>query len=86
MALLFFPRGGSAQVARYMARALPRAGWDVRLLSGSLGALGDATNAETFFSGIDVRAVDTAPSREAPDSRGRRSSTGPWESSWLRGR
>src|SRR5213080_4416718 len=67
MALLFFPRGGSAQVARYMARALPRAGWDVRLLSGSLGALGDATNAETFFSGIDVRAVDYSASREAPD-------------------
>src|SRR5437763_6467558 len=67
MALLFFPRGGSAQVARYMARALPRAGWDVRLLSGSLGAPGDATNADTFFSGIDVRAVDYRAAREAPD-------------------
>src|SRR5207248_1699853 len=67
MALLFFPRGGSAQVARYMARALPMAGWDVRLLSGSLGALGDATNAETFFSGIDLRAVDYGAARAAPD-------------------
>src|SRR5205085_339032 len=65
MALLFFPRGGSAQVARYMARALPRAGWDVRLLSGSLGAPGDATNADTFFSGIDVRAVDYRRARGA---------------------
>ena len=26
MALLFFPRGGSAQVMRYLARFLPRAG------------------------------------------------------------
>src|SRR4051794_301128 len=67
MALLFFPRGGSAQVTRYMARALPRAGWDVRLLSGSLGALGDATNAETFFSGIDLQSVDYSTAREAPD-------------------
>src|SRR5947199_5442985 len=67
MALLFFPRGGSAQVARYMARALPGAGWDVRLLSGSLGAPGDATHAETFFSGIDVLSVDYSAAREAPD-------------------
>ena len=72
MALLFFPRGGSAQVARYMARALPMAGWDVRLLSGSLGALGDATNAETFFSGIDVQAVDYSAARAgARSARGR---------------
>src|SRR4051794_3662900 len=37
MGLLFFPRGGSAQVARYMARAMPEAGWDVTLVTGSLG-------------------------------------------------
>jgi glycosyltransferase involved in cell wall biosynthesis len=67
MALLFFPRGGSAQVARYMARALPRAGWDVTLLSGSLGAAGAATHAESFFSGIDVRAVDYTHARDASD-------------------
>jgi glycosyltransferase involved in cell wall biosynthesis len=67
MALLFFPRGGSAQVARYMARALPPAGWDVTLLSGSLGAAGEATHAETFFSGIDVHAVDYTEARNAPD-------------------
>jgi glycosyltransferase involved in cell wall biosynthesis len=67
MALLFFPRGGSAQVARYMARALPRAGWDVTLLSGSLGGPGESTNAETFFSGIDVHAVDYTAARGAPD-------------------
>ncbi|HKN94870.1 MAG TPA: glycosyltransferase family 4 protein [Thermoleophilaceae bacterium] len=67
MALLFFPRGGSAQVARYMARALPESGWDVTLVSGSLGAPGDATNAGTFFSGIDVHALDYTAAREAPD-------------------
>jgi glycosyltransferase involved in cell wall biosynthesis len=67
MALMFFPRGGSAQVTRYMARALPAAGWNVRLVSGSLGARGDATDAETFFSGVDVRPVDYTAARAAPD-------------------
>jgi glycosyltransferase involved in cell wall biosynthesis len=67
MALLFFPRGGSAQVARYMARALPAAGWDVRLLSGSLGGPGAATNAADFFAGIDVRAVDYTAARESTE-------------------
>jgi len=60
MALLFFPRGGSAQVARYLARALPAAGWQPRLVAGSLGAPGDAGHAGTFFSGIDVREVPYA--------------------------
>lgn len=58
MALMFFPRGGSSQVARYVSRFLPDAGWDVTLLSGSLGARAEASNAETFFEGLDVRAVD----------------------------
>ena len=67
MALLFFPRGGSAQVARYMARSLPAAGWEVRLLSGSLGGPTEPSNAARFFSGIDVRVVDYTASRAAPD-------------------
>jgi len=67
MALLFFPRGGSAQVARYMARSLPAAGWDVTLLSGSLGAPGEQSHAPTFFSGLDVRPVDYSAARDAPD-------------------
>ena len=58
MGLLFFPRGGSAQVARYMGRALPDAGWDVTLLTGSLGEEGEESHASTFFEGLDVRAVD----------------------------
>ena len=67
MSLLFFPRGGSAQVARYMARALPRAGWDVTLVTGSLGEEGERSNARTFFSGVDVRAVDYSRALEADD-------------------
>jgi glycosyltransferase involved in cell wall biosynthesis len=56
--LLFFPRGGSAQVARALACELPGHGWDVSVLSGSLG---DGTgDARRFYSGLDVEAVDFA--------------------------
>lgn len=34
MGLLFFPRGGSAQVARYLSAALMRSGWSVDLVAG----------------------------------------------------
>src|SRR3954451_7943942 len=68
MALMFFPRGGSAQVARYVARFLPDAGWDVTLVAGSLGAPGEASNAATFFEGLpDLRPVDYTAAREADD-------------------
>ncbi len=55
MGLLFFPRGGSAQVTRYLAVALQRAGWSVSLVAGSLGRPGDGTHAPTFFAGIPLR-------------------------------
>jgi hypothetical protein len=35
--IFFFPRGGSAQVARALCRALPTTGWEVSLAAGSLG-------------------------------------------------
>ena len=68
MALMFFPRGGSAQVARYVAGALPGAGWDVTLVAGSLGEEGDASYAGTFFRDVeDLRTVDYTAARDAPD-------------------
>ena len=67
MALMFFPRGGSAQVARYTARALPGAGWDVTLLAGSLGSPGELSHAASFYAGIDVRPFDYADALRAPD-------------------
>jgi glycosyltransferase involved in cell wall biosynthesis len=67
MALSFFPRGGSAQVARYVARELPNHGWDVTLVAGSLGGEDEASNAHSFFEGIDVHAVDYTGSRDADD-------------------
>src|SRR3954468_22165978 len=67
MGLLFFPRGGSAQVARYLARSLPDADWDVTIACGSLGSGGGPSNPATFSAGLDVRALDYTPSRSAPD-------------------
>jgi D-inositol-3-phosphate glycosyltransferase len=67
MALLFYPRGGSAQVARYLAAALDRQGWPVRLFTGSLGEPGAVANAATFFAGLDVAAADFTPALEAFD-------------------
>src|SRR4051794_18981045 len=58
MGLLFFPRGGSAHVLRYLVPALEDVGWSVSLVAGSLGAPGEPTNAATFFAGIDLQALD----------------------------
>jgi glycosyltransferase involved in cell wall biosynthesis len=55
--LTFFPRGGSAHVARALARELPAYGWDVTVLSGSRADLGAAGSARRFYRGLDVRAV-----------------------------
>jgi glycosyltransferase involved in cell wall biosynthesis len=53
---MFFPRGGSAHVARALACELPAHGWDVTLVTGSRsGGHGDA---RAFYRGLDVRAVD----------------------------
>jgi glycosyltransferase involved in cell wall biosynthesis len=65
--LFFFPRGGSAQVARAFAGALPAAGWQTTLAAGSLGRQGEETNAGSFFSGLEVHPVDYTPALELPD-------------------
>ena len=65
MGLLFYPRGGSAQVIRYLAAALAREGWETRLVCGSLGEPGDRRHAESFFAGIEVSAMDYGPAVEA---------------------
>ena len=65
MGLMFFPRGGSAQVARYLAGSLP--GWDVTIACGSLGAPGEPSHAETFYAGLDVRPLDYSAAAAAPD-------------------
>src|SRR6478609_8534776 len=59
MGLLFYPRGGSAHVARNLAHALPRVGWDVTVRSGSVEGFGDARR---FYHDVDVRPVDMSGS------------------------
>ena len=65
MGLLFYPRGGSAQVVRYLAGALNDAGWHAAVCCGSLGPPGADTNAATFFRGLDVRSLDFGPALAA---------------------
>jgi glycosyltransferase involved in cell wall biosynthesis len=67
MGLAFFPRGGSAHVARNLAHALGRVGWDVTILAGSLTRDGDPANAREFYAGLDVRPQDFTRALEAPD-------------------
>jgi glycosyltransferase involved in cell wall biosynthesis len=67
MGLLFYPRGGSAHVARNLAATLPRAGWDVTLLSGSVSLPGHPGDAAAFYRGLDVRPVDMTRALQAPD-------------------
>ena len=72
MGLLFFPRGGSAQAARYLSRALVAAGWSVELVTGSLGESGDDTHAPTFFAGAGVHYLDYSEAVRVFDSRRKR--------------
>ena len=58
MTLAFYPRGGSAQVVRYLGGALETLGHAVTVCCGSLGPKGSSSHAATFFSGLDVQALD----------------------------
>jgi glycosyltransferase involved in cell wall biosynthesis len=61
----FFPRGGSAQVVRYLTAALLEAGWSPRIVSGSLGDPGNPSHAATFFTGLPLSPVDFTPALDA---------------------
>jgi glycosyltransferase involved in cell wall biosynthesis len=67
MGLAFFPRGGSAHVARNLATALGGAGWDVTVVSGSLTRPGEPGDAREFYAGLDVRPVDMTAAVGASD-------------------
>ena len=58
MSLIFYPRGGSAQVARYLSRALMDLGHEVHLISGTLRDGDPQHDAESFFHGIPKTLVD----------------------------
>jgi glycosyltransferase involved in cell wall biosynthesis len=57
MGLMFFPRGGSAQVVRSLARELPHTGWGVTVISGSLRGPDHVGDATTFFGGLDAAVL-----------------------------
>jgi glycosyltransferase involved in cell wall biosynthesis len=67
MGLAFFPRGGSAHVARNLATALGATGWDVTILSGSVTRPGEPGDAREFYAGLDVRPQDFTRALGAPD-------------------
>jgi len=67
MGLLFFPRGGSAHVARSLARALPATGWEVTIAAGSLSLPGHHGDAREFYAGCDVRPFDMTDALGAED-------------------
>ena len=67
-ATLFSPRGGSAFVARALARCLRAEGVEITHVSGSRSDLeGDAGDARVFYGDLDVRAVDFAAALASDD-------------------
>ena len=52
---------GSAQVVRYLCRALVGRRWKPTLFTGSVGGLDDSSNACRFFDGIDCEVLDYSP-------------------------
>jgi glycosyltransferase involved in cell wall biosynthesis len=58
MGFYFFPRGGSAQVARYLCRALADTRWRPTVFSGSIGTLAHNSNARRFFEGVSCESLD----------------------------
>lgn len=67
MGIYFYPRGGSAHACRSIARELGGNGLQVTLLAGSRSDLGEAALAESFYPGLDLRAVDFTPALDSPD-------------------
>ena len=58
MSLIFYPRGGSAQVARYLSQALIELGHEVRLITGTLRDGDPQHDADVFFGEIPLTLVD----------------------------
>lgn len=61
MGFYFYPRGGSAQVARYLSRALVGTRWEPTVLSGSLGSEREPSHAGKFFSTLRCESLDYSP-------------------------
>ncbi len=64
MGFYFYPRGGSAQVARYLCRSLRGSEYEVTLFAGSMGPATEGTNAHKFFSGVRCESLDYSPAKQ----------------------
>ncbi len=65
---LFYPRGGSAYVARALARGLTaRHGVDLTLVAGSRHDRDALSDARTFYAGVDLQEVDFTAALRADD-------------------
>jgi len=58
MCIIFYPRGGSAQVARYLSRALIAQGHEVHLVTGTLLDGDPEHDARVFYEDIPLTGVD----------------------------
>lgn len=65
MGFYFYPRGGSAQVARYLSRALVGTGWEPTVFSGSLGSRSEPSYAGRFFDEVQLASLDYSPAMQA---------------------
>lgn len=75
--LIFFPRGGSAHVARALTRQAQLCGVDARIVSGSLGHSGEQTHAATFYGESLGWAMDYSAAGDA-HARGEDAVAQPW--------
>ena len=65
MGFYFYPRGGSAQVARYLSRALVGTRWEPTVFSGSLGSEREPSHAGKFFSTLRCESLDYSPAAQS---------------------
>lgn len=63
--ILFFPRGGSSLVVKYLAEHTLAAGRPARVFAGSLGQPGAYSHAPTFYSGLPLTIADYNPAATA---------------------
>ena len=68
MGIVFYPRGGAAQVVRYLTRALRERGHDVTVVSGSLKGAAAGADARSFYSGVPLLEVDYTEAVKAFDA------------------
>jgi glycosyltransferase involved in cell wall biosynthesis len=75
-AIMFYPRGGSAFVARALAHGLVDAGVELTLVSGSRHDHGRFEDARAFYHGLLLHEVDFTPALRSDDPLGFRGPAG----------